>query len=71
VVADGEHQLKQLYRWDKAEGGLTPLTFGFFHENQSTQRLIRTILQNECVNLRLSDMPDDEAAFYRSFGMKS
>jgi diguanylate cyclase (GGDEF)-like protein len=33
-IVDGKDELKQIYRWDKAEGGLTPLSFSYIPKSQ-------------------------------------
>ncbi|MCL2000581.1 MAG: diguanylate cyclase, partial [Planctomycetes bacterium] len=71
VIADGEERLKQLYRWDKVEDGLTTRSFTYLPKIPSTEGLINTVLRNECVNRRLSDMPEAERAFHKPFGVKS
>jgi len=68
---DGENRLKQIFRWDRDAGGLTSASFKHLPNNLATRSWQNILMQNRYVNLRLSEMSEDEAAFLNIFGIKS
>ena len=68
---NGESRQKQIIRWDRDVGGLTAASFKHLPNNQATRGWQSNLMQNRFINLRLSEMSEDEAAFLGIFGIKS
>ena len=71
VVINGTERFKQIYRWDKEDGGLTDTSFNFLPNTQIIMDWYKTLVNDVCIDLRLSDMSEDQADFVNIFGIKS
>ncbi|MCL2043931.1 MAG: GGDEF domain-containing protein [Treponema sp.] len=71
IEINGEKCFRQLYRWDKIEGGLTDKSPVFFPVNQITTEWLNILLENICVNQQLSGKSKDDKTFADMFGKKS
>jgi signal transduction histidine kinase/DNA-binding response OmpR family regulator/PAS domain-containing protein len=73
VDKDGVKRLGQIYRWDKSEGGLMFLAeeLRVLPHVPVLENWISIISQGGYVRLRESDYSADEAAFLRTYGVKS
>jgi PAS domain S-box-containing protein len=69
---DGK-RLGQIYRWDKAEGGLIPVVeeLKVLPKHPVLDKWFSITSQGGCVRLKESDYSEDEAAFLRTYGVKS
>jgi len=65
--------LGQIYQWDKAEGGLIPVIeeLKVLPKHPVLDKWFSITSQGGCVRLKESDYSKDEAAFLRTYGIKS
>ena len=71
IDINGEMRLKQLYRWVREKRGLAVASLYFLPDNLAINGWLDILRQDICINQRLSDMSDDEAAFMNIYGVKS
>ncbi|MCL2834828.1 MAG: PAS domain-containing protein, partial [Treponema sp.] len=67
----GEDRMKQIYRWDRGEGGLTEVSLNYLPNTQIIMDWHNKLLKDECVNEKLGGMSSDQAEFINMFGIKS
>jgi PAS domain S-box-containing protein len=70
METDGEKILKQMYRWEK-EIKLKQKNFGLLRDHNVFSGWVNTLRGNNCVNQRVCDMTEAEAAFVNTYGIKS
>ena len=71
INMDGENHLRQTYRWDSKEGGLTDRAFYALPDNPVVKNWLDTAMQDVCFHKKLSGMSEDEMTFLNQFGIKS
>jgi len=73
VEKDGVKRLGQVYRWDKSEGGLMSLAdeLRILPDIPVLEKWISITSQGGCVRLKESDYTKDDAAFMRTYGIRS
>jgi diguanylate cyclase (GGDEF)-like protein/PAS domain S-box-containing protein len=71
VELNHENRLKQIYRWDKAQGKITAKSISYLPNSPTVTRWVETLLLDQCLNRRLCDMSEGEIAFLSLFGVKS
>jgi diguanylate cyclase (GGDEF)-like protein/PAS domain S-box-containing protein len=71
VELNHESRLKQMYRWDKAQSKIISRSISYLPNSPTVTRWVETLMENECLNRRLSDMSQGEVAFLSLFGVKS
>ena len=71
IKIDEEKHYKQMYRWDRDEGGITNRSLIHLPNNKAVTGWIKILEQNIFINRRISEMSEDEAAFLNPFGVKS
>jgi signal transduction histidine kinase/PAS domain-containing protein/AmiR/NasT family two-component response regulator len=73
VDREGEKRLGQIYRWDKSEGGLISLAeeLKVLPHVPVLENWISITSQGNFIRLRESDYSADEAAFLRTYSVKS
>ena len=70
VEMGSEKRLKQMYRWDKSEGGQIE-SLRVLPDIPAVADWLGVLQQDLCINRRLCDMTASEAAFLSDFGVKS
>jgi len=73
VDIKGGKRLGQVYRWDKAKGGLMSLAeeLKVLPDHPVMDNWISITSQGGCVRIKESDYSEDEAALMRTYGVKS
>ena len=71
IEIDGKKRLRQLYRWDLAEGGLTDRSINILPNNQAVSKWIKILMRDVPVNKQVRDMSENENAFLSIYGIKS
>jgi signal transduction histidine kinase/DNA-binding response OmpR family regulator len=73
VNIEGGKRLGQVYRWDKAKGGLMSLAeeLKVLPNHPVLDEWISITSQGGCVRLKESDYTEDAAAFSRTYGIRS
>jgi len=73
VWAKESNRAGEIYRWDRAGGGTTPVDKNL-HQlpiNEALKRWVAVMLRDNCVSLRRSEFTEEEAAFLGSRGVVS
>jgi signal transduction histidine kinase/DNA-binding response OmpR family regulator len=70
---NGEMRLRQMYRWDKAEGGTTSVITGAneLPQNKTIASWMGILSKNGYINTRISDLSGGERTFMSLFGIKA
>ena len=73
VNTEGGKRLGQIYQWDKTEGGLIPVIeeLKVLPNHPVLDKWVSITSQGGCIRLKESDYSKDEAAFLRTYGVKS
>jgi signal transduction histidine kinase/DNA-binding response OmpR family regulator/PAS domain-containing protein len=73
VNRDGKKRLGQIYRWDRQKGGLMYLAdeLRILPDIPVLENWISITSQGGCIRLRENDYSENEAAFFRVYGIKS
>ena len=71
IDIDEKKRLKQAYRWDRDEGGLTVESLNLLPDTPAIKNWFDILLQNNCVNQQLCDMSGEQVDFMNIFGIKS
>ena len=71
IEADEKRRLRQIYRWDAAQGGLTDESVSILPDIPMVTKWMDIVMQDVCINKQLCDMSEDEVAFMDTFGIKS
>jgi len=70
---EGEARFGQLYRWDKINKGLVSLDedLTILPKIPIIEKWLKTLMKDECIRVRKTDMTKEEAVFLNEFGVKS
>jgi len=71
IETDETSRLRQIYRWDLKESGLTSTSLGFLPDNKVVTNWLNILKQNVCFGKNLSEMDDCEIDYMNVFGIKS
>jgi len=69
IEIDGNDCLKRMFRWDAVKGAMTIRSFSLL--NMQVPIWINTLLQDRCVNQRITAASEVETVFMNNFGIKS
>ncbi len=69
----GEAELRQWYRWGRAEGGMTPIDekMRIVPKDVATARWMSAMMGDECVSVTVSEMRPEEERYVSPFGVKA
>ena len=71
VIINEVSRMKQIYRWDSMEGGLTSTSLDLLPEIKVVNEWLELVKQNICFGKNLSEMEDHEIEYMQVFGIKS
>ncbi|MDR1703735.1 MAG: GAF domain-containing protein, partial [Clostridiales bacterium] len=70
---EGGIQYGQRYRWNRQEGGTAPLIQSLVKlpDKGAVRDWLSILNKNQCINIRVSDLPPDEYNFFSKYDVKS